>query len=270
MMTHAPDAAAVRGMGDLAGLREGDRYLIVNPFFHTFGYKAGMRRVASCAARRSCRAGVRRRPRACELIGGERITMLPGPPTLYQSLLAVADRELDLSSLRAGVTGAADVPVELVRRMRDELAFETIVTGYGLTEAGIVTLCRPATPPRTSPRPSGRAVPDVEVRVGRRRRGAGPRLQRDAGLPRRSRRHRRGDRRRRLAAHRRRRRAGRRRATCASPTARRTCSSSAASTPTRPRSRDPARASGGRAGRRRRRPRRADGRGRHGVRGAAG
>ena len=42
MMNHQPDTADVRGMGDLADLREGDRYLIVNPFFHTFGYKAGL------------------------------------------------------------------------------------------------------------------------------------------------------------------------------------------------------------------------------------
>ena len=66
---------------------------------------------------------------------------------------------------------------------------------------------------------------------------AGPRLQRDARLPRRSGRDGRGDRRGRLAAHRRRRRARRRGAICASPTASRTCSSSAASTAIRRRSR---------------------------------
>ena len=48
-----------------------------------------------------------------------------------------------MSTLRLAVTGAAAVPVELIRRMRAELSFETIVTGYGLTEAtGIATMCR--------------------------------------------------------------------------------------------------------------------------------
>ena len=48
-----------------------------------------------------------------------------------------------MSSLRLAVTGAAAVPVELIRRMREELGFETVVTGYGLTEAtGIATMCR--------------------------------------------------------------------------------------------------------------------------------
>jgi len=67
--------------------------------------------------------------------------MLPGPPTLYYSLLA-APKDRDLSSLRAAVTGAADIPVELIRRIRDELPFKSIMTGYGLSEAGTVTASR--------------------------------------------------------------------------------------------------------------------------------
>ena len=52
--------------------------------------------------------------------------MLPGPPTLYQSILAHPDRnKFDLSCLRLAATGAAPVPVELVRRMKSELGFET-------------------------------------------------------------------------------------------------------------------------------------------------
>jgi acyl-CoA synthetase (AMP-forming)/AMP-acid ligase II len=41
--------------------------------------------------------------------------------------------------LRLAVTGAADIPVELIRRIAEELPFEMIRTGYGLTEAGTVT-----------------------------------------------------------------------------------------------------------------------------------
>jgi acyl-CoA synthetase (AMP-forming)/AMP-acid ligase II len=77
--------------------------------------------------------------RVLELIERERITTLPAPPTLYHSLLS-AQGERDLYSLRAGVTGAADIPVELTRRVRSELPFQTLMTGYGLTEAGTVTL----------------------------------------------------------------------------------------------------------------------------------
>jgi acyl-CoA synthetase (AMP-forming)/AMP-acid ligase II len=70
--------------------------------------------------------------------------VLPGAPTLYQSLLdAPATRERDISSLRLAVTGAADIPVELIRRVREELPFQRILTGYGLTEAGTVTGSKP-------------------------------------------------------------------------------------------------------------------------------
>ena len=70
-------------------------------------------------------------------VAAERVTVLPGPPTLYQSILDHPQRaQHDLSSLRVAVTGSADIPVELIRRVGDELPFSNIVTGYGLTEAG--------------------------------------------------------------------------------------------------------------------------------------
>jgi acyl-CoA synthetase (AMP-forming)/AMP-acid ligase II len=125
----------------LADLREGDRYLQINPYFHTFGLKAGL--ITSFLR------GATMLPLAVfdidtvvDLVERERITMLPGPPTLYHSLLTVRDKDR-LSTLRAGVTGAADIPVELVRRIHGELPFQTLMTGYGLTEAGNVTLSRP-------------------------------------------------------------------------------------------------------------------------------
>jgi HIP---CoA ligase len=80
--------------------------------------------------------------RVLDLVEREKVTVLPGPPTLYHSLLS-APAERDLSSLRLAVTGAADIPVELIRRVRDELPFRQIFTGYGLTEAGTVTLSAP-------------------------------------------------------------------------------------------------------------------------------
>jgi acyl-CoA synthetase (AMP-forming)/AMP-acid ligase II len=97
----------------------------------------------------------------------ERITVLPGPPSLYQQILAHPRRgEFDLSSLRLAVTGAAAIPVELIVRMRKELRFETVITGYGLTEAtGVSTMCRRGDDPEIIARTSGRAIPDVEVKI---------------------------------------------------------------------------------------------------------
>ncbi|WP_416311575.1 FadD3 family acyl-CoA ligase [Pseudomonas sp. W03] len=165
MTAHGQNLRLVSDWSEMVGLRQGDRYLIVNPFFHSFGYKAGW----LAALMRGCcilPQEVFDVNVLLERVAAERVTVLPGPPTLYQSLLAHPRRgDHDLSSLRVAVTGAASVPVEMVRRMRSELGFETIVTAYGLTETcGFVTICRPGDDAETIATTSGRAFPEVEVR----------------------------------------------------------------------------------------------------------
>jgi len=163
MMHHRQTLRMYEEWATLADLRGGDRYLQINPYFHTFGLKAGL--VTSFLR------GATMLPVAVfdidvvvDLVARERITMLPGPPTLYHSLLTVADKS-KLSTLRAGVTGAADIPVELVRRIHDELPFQTLMTGYGLTEAGNVTLSRPGDTFEDVATTAGLPCEGVEVRV---------------------------------------------------------------------------------------------------------
>jgi acyl-CoA synthetase (AMP-forming)/AMP-acid ligase II len=166
MVTHGQTVRVFRTWAEIVGLRRGDRYLVVNPFFHTFGYKAGF--VASIIVGATVVPhAVFDVPSVLERVAEERISMLPGPPTLYQSILDHPDRDRhDLSSLRLSVTGAAAVPVEMIRRMRNELTFRTIITGYGLTEStGTVSMCRYDDDPETIASTSGRAIPDTEVRV---------------------------------------------------------------------------------------------------------
>ncbi len=164
--THAQSLRTFGTWASIVGLGSGDRYLIVNPFFHTFGYKAG---ILACLM-----AGATVVPEpvfdagaVMRRIEAERISVLPGPPTLYQTLLGDPERaKHDLSSLRLGVTGAAVVPVELVDAMGDELGFTTVLTAYGLTEScGTVTMCRRSDPPAIVAGTSGRAIPGLEVRA---------------------------------------------------------------------------------------------------------
>ncbi|NWF27939.1 fatty acid--CoA ligase family protein [Streptomyces sp. PKU-EA00015] len=166
VITHAQTLRCYDLWSELAGLRAGDRYLIVNPFFHTFGYKAG---VIACLTR-----GATMVPQpvfdvdtVLANIAAERISVLPGPPTLHQSLLDHPARDRhDLSALRLVVTGAAVVPLRLVERLRGELGVPTVLTAYGLSEAsGIVTMCRRGDAPSVIAATSGRAIPGTEVRV---------------------------------------------------------------------------------------------------------
>ncbi|MGW3277655.1 FadD3 family acyl-CoA ligase [Nocardia rhamnosiphila] len=163
MMNHRQTLRLYSEWCDLADLRHGDRYLMVNPFFHTFGLKAG---IVSSLVRGATMLPV---PvfdvdRVIELVETERITMLPGPPTLYHSLLEYRGAR-DISSLRAAVTGAADIPVDLIRRIREELPFRSIMTGYGLTEAGTATASRPGDTFEQIATTAGSACDGIELRI---------------------------------------------------------------------------------------------------------
>jgi acyl-CoA synthetase (AMP-forming)/AMP-acid ligase II len=166
MLRHGASVRAYTAWSDVVGLRRGDRYLIINPFFHAFGLKAG---ILACVLKGSTIIPhpVFDVPSVMRRVAEERVTVLPGPPAIYQTILDHPDlADHDLSTLRLAVTGAATVPVQMIRRMRSELTFETIVTGYGLTEStGITTMCRHDDDPETIARTAGRAIPDIEVEV---------------------------------------------------------------------------------------------------------
>ena len=143
-----------------------DRYLIINPFFHTFGYKYGW---MACVMRGACMIPMQSFDveSVMALIQAERVTMVPAPPTVYQMILAHPRRaEFDLSSLRMGQTGAATIPVELIRAMYRDLDLKFVLTGYGLTEScGIATLTDINDDPATVATTAGKACPGIEVRV---------------------------------------------------------------------------------------------------------
>ncbi|TDB94286.1 FadD3 family acyl-CoA ligase [Actinomadura sp. 7K534] len=165
MCTHEQNIRTYEAWTGRTGVKAGDRYLIVNPMFHSFGYKAG---VLACLLKGATMVLQRTFdvPETLRLIEQEKITVLPGPPTIYTSLLDAPGRaEHDLSSLRLAVTGAADVPVALVRRIRDEL-FPQVVTAYGLTESsGTVTACSVDDDDETIATTCGRPIADVEVAI---------------------------------------------------------------------------------------------------------
>jgi HIP---CoA ligase len=163
--THRQTLAVAAAWAERAQVTDGDVYMIIAPFFHTFGYKAGWVVALLCGAAILPQVTFDIE-RVVDQIERERVTILPGPPTIFQQLLAHPHRDQhDLSSLRLAVTGAAMVPVALVERMWTELTFETILTAYGLTEAVVVTMCRPGDDAQTISGTSGCAAADFEIRI---------------------------------------------------------------------------------------------------------
>ncbi|MFD6887207.1 FadD3 family acyl-CoA ligase [Streptomyces sp. NPDC059957] len=166
MTTHGQTVRLYASWSGLVTLRPGDRYLLVNPFFHTFGYKAG---VLACLLR-----GVTMLPEAVydadrilHRMAAERVTCLMGPPTVFHGLIRHPARAAhDLSALRLAGTGAASVPTSLVEEIRGELGAPDVFTAYGLTESGgVVSVCPTDADARTLAHTVGLPLPDTEVRI---------------------------------------------------------------------------------------------------------
>ena len=145
-------------------LRADDRMVLVNPFFHSFGYRAGWLS--------ALHAGISIYPLATfdalelmRVIERERITILMAAPTVFIDLLAHPQRvAIDLSSLRIGHTGSTGMAADLAERIKIELGYELFMTSYGLTEAtALVTCCRPEDSIERIATTVGRAVEDVEL-----------------------------------------------------------------------------------------------------------
>ncbi|WP_067544317.1 FadD3 family acyl-CoA ligase [Nocardia crassostreae] len=150
---------------DAVTQRPRDRYLLVAPFSHTFGYKAGI--IASLLRAATMVPMERFEPtRALQLIESERITVLAGPPTLFNDLLHAPYDDYLLGSLRLAGTGGATIPTELVERVRGDLGVPYVFTAYGLTESvDVVTVCPPDAPADLVAGTVGKALPDSEIRI---------------------------------------------------------------------------------------------------------
>jgi acyl-CoA synthetase (AMP-forming)/AMP-acid ligase II len=166
MLRHGASMRAFEAYNEGFGIGKGDRLLIVLPFFHTFGYKAGWM-LALMVGATSVPMAVFDPEAALRAIEFHRITHLGGAPTIFGALLDHPVRkEVDLSSLRVGVVSAAYVPVELIHKMNDDLSLDYSMTGYGLTEVhGVVGVTYPDDPPETVANWSCRPLPGTEVRL---------------------------------------------------------------------------------------------------------
>lgn len=145
------------------GLSQGERYLIANPFFHSFGLKVGW---VACLLSGAVAVPMAQFDvgEAIKLIERERINFLPGPPTIFQMLLAEREKKtFDTSSLRGGTTGAATVPPALIERIRGELGIRDIITAYGMTECVNITGCRPGDSAELIANSCGAPIPGNEV-----------------------------------------------------------------------------------------------------------
>jgi acyl-CoA synthetase (AMP-forming)/AMP-acid ligase II len=165
VQTHGRTLQVATDWVAMTRLTEGDRYLMVNPYFHMFGLKAGILACISAGATMLPEA-VLDVDRVLLRVAAEKITVLPGTPTLHQTILDHPGRgDHDLSSLRVTTIGGADIPVELIRRIHEDLPFSVVVAGYGLTEAGTAFSTGPGDDFETIATTVGRPRTGFELRI---------------------------------------------------------------------------------------------------------
>ena len=139
LLRHGTSLQCYYWMGKLQTMRPEDVSLVIPPFFHCFGYKAGW--LASFLH------GLTVIPQkvflsdeVLERIQEHKVSFILGPPTIYTDLLNNPNRaNYDISSLRVSCPSAATVPVELIHRISDELGFDIVLNAYGLTESHAIT-----------------------------------------------------------------------------------------------------------------------------------
>ncbi|MFS3129590.1 FadD3 family acyl-CoA ligase [Nocardioides sp. Bht2] len=167
LTTHSQTIAAAEVWGTTGEVTVDDRYLVISPFFHSYGYKVGL----VTAVLKGCAlypVAAFNADAALDLIAAEKISVLPGAPTIFHSLLESEKfATTDTRSLRLANTGAASVPQVLVERMHSELNFDRVATAFGMTECVMATMCRPGDSDELVATTCGRALPGVELRIAK-------------------------------------------------------------------------------------------------------
>jgi len=159
---HERQQAISRNIGELT--RPCDRRLVVLPFPHV-GYMTRMWDELANTTTIVIAGEPWSAAETLRLIRDEGITMATGVPTQWSLLLDHPDLAItDFSGVRVAGLGAASIPPELVRRMREVLGCP-VITRYTSTEAGVTTSTRASDPNEVIATTVGRPAPDVEMRL---------------------------------------------------------------------------------------------------------
>ncbi|MGA4636391.1 AMP-binding protein [Pseudomonas solani] len=128
-------------VGESLGLTEHDRLVIPVPLYHCFGMVMGN---LGCLTHGSTMIypGDAFDPLATlAAVAEEKATALYGVPTMFIAELDHPRRhEFDLSSLRTGIMAGATCPIEVMRRVIDEMHMAEVQIAYGMTETSPVSL----------------------------------------------------------------------------------------------------------------------------------
>lgn len=165
MLTHANLVNNAMLMAEALVITEQDRFLVAVPLFNIFGISPS---VISAYGSGACLVllDIFKPEEALRLVQNEQITVHHGVPTMFILELNFPDfPRFDLSSLRTGILAAAPAPVEIIRRIRQDMGCE-IASAYGLTETSpCLTMTNFGDDDMLRAETVGRALPGVEIKI---------------------------------------------------------------------------------------------------------
>ena len=154
-------------VGEGCGYTEDDRVCIPVPYYHCFGMGMGNLGCTSHGATMIIPAPGFDPTLTLKAVQNERCTSLYGVPTMFIAELGLPDfADYDLSGLRTGIMAGSPCPVEVMKRVVEEIGMTDVTICYGMTETSPVSTQTGVDDDldrRTST--VGRVHPHVEVKI---------------------------------------------------------------------------------------------------------
>ncbi|SUA52296.1 Long-chain-fatty-acid--CoA ligase [Oligella urethralis] len=154
-------------IGEKIKLSPADRVSIAVPLFHCFGMVIGNLACVTHGAAMVYHGPVFNPTDNLKVIEEEKCTAAYGVPTMFIAMLEHPEfKSFDLSSLRTGVMAGSVCPMEVMRRVVDEMNMREVTICYGMTETSPVSMQSDVDDPldkRVST--VGRIHPHVEVKI---------------------------------------------------------------------------------------------------------
>jgi len=154
-------------VGAMCDYDETDRVAIPVPFYHCFGMVMGNLACAVYGAAMIIPCPTFDPAAVLRVLETERVTSLYGVPTMFIAQLGHADlASKDLTSLRTGIMAGSPCPIEVMRRVIDEMNMSQVTIAYGQTETSPVsTQTRTTDSVEARVTTVGQVLPHVEAKI---------------------------------------------------------------------------------------------------------
>lgn len=166
MLTHRNVVNNGKLIGDTMNLSELDRLCIPVPFFHCFGCVLG----TMAAVTHSTTMVIAEQfdpKRVLQMVQDEKCTGLHGVPTMFIAELNHPDfASFDTSTLRTGIMAGSPCPIEVMKKVINDMGVSEITIAYGQTESSpVITQTRADDDIEKRVSTVGKPHAEVEVKI---------------------------------------------------------------------------------------------------------